>query len=227
MRLVDRYCGDLDVGERSTEAAGPEPLRRDVQQLVGPVGCPSQDFGLLRLRLRRAQLCHAGQSTLAQALDLVAHQRDEGRHHQRQSRPEHGRHLVGQRFPGAGRHHGERVVPCEEAPHDIQLARPPPVEAQQAPRLLESGLDFRRVGRVALFVTKDCDLSPRIRRRKRTEGVLDVFVVAQDEMLGDQPVGRVGGLWPLDERRPGKHVEEGAREPPTCMWGPVGVAEGS
>ena len=69
-------------------------------------------------------------SELAQGLDLVAHQRDERRHHDGHAGAAERRHLVAERLAAAGRHQHQRVAAGHDVIDDLGLVAAELVEAE-------------------------------------------------------------------------------------------------
>ncbi|HYE84737.1 MAG TPA: hypothetical protein VEA16_00175 [Vicinamibacterales bacterium] len=65
-----------------------------------------------------------GHPTPVQLVDLIFHQRDERRDHDRHAREQDGGQLVTQRLSGSCRHHREHVVTGEDRIDDALLPGP-------------------------------------------------------------------------------------------------------
>ena len=66
----------------------------------------------------------------AKLRDLIAHQRDQRRHHDGQAVAQQRRELVAQRFAAAGRHHREHIAAVQDRGHDLILPRSEGFEAK-------------------------------------------------------------------------------------------------
>jgi small subunit ribosomal protein S13 len=62
---------------------------------------------------------------LLELVRLILHQRDQRRNHHREAGKEKGGELIGQRFPGTGRHDRERIAPLvadrADVPRDVKI----------------------------------------------------------------------------------------------------------
>lgn len=120
MRLIDHQERDLERTQRREKALVGEPLRRRVKQ-----------FQLARLesRVHSAQFIEreAGidprrrHVALPKEGDLVAHERDERRHHERQAEQVQGGQLVAKALARSGRENGERRAAVEKGADDLFL----------------------------------------------------------------------------------------------------------
>jgi len=91
---------------------------------------------LLEFRLRRRD------AVVAQLRHLVAHQRDQRRHHDGEAVAQQGRELVAQRLAAAGRHDGEHVVSGQDRLDDLGLAGPEGAEAEHAAQQVLCGQEI-------------------------------------------------------------------------------------
>ncbi len=85
MCLVDDESRDRDVGEQLLERARCESLRRDVEESQRPSPRRVDDLALrggIEHRMQRA----CGHAAPIQLIDLIFHQRDERRDHNRHAR---------------------------------------------------------------------------------------------------------------------------------------------
>ena len=62
--------------------------------------------------------CHTG---LHKSSHLILHQAHQRRHHQRDARQQQGGHLIADGLTGTGGHHGQHVLPGQQALHDLLL----------------------------------------------------------------------------------------------------------
>ena len=130
MRLVDDEQPDPDPGDRVGEARQAEPLGCHVQQpdLTGDGaldGLCVEGAGALGVD----ELDAAG-SDRRERLDLVLHQRDERRDHERQVVAHQRRQLIAERLARAGGHHHQRVAAVQRSGHRLLLAGAKAVEAE-------------------------------------------------------------------------------------------------
>ena len=109
VRLVDGEQRHLGAFEQIEEARRQQPLRRHVEQVQR-----AGEQLLLDLALRvggqagvEVGRCHA---RLAQGVDLILHQRDQRRYHDRRALPQQGGNLIAQRLAAAGGHQHQRVA---------------------------------------------------------------------------------------------------------------------
>jgi hypothetical protein len=99
-----------------------QAFRRDIQQANLPGAAAGHHLLLLLAALGRVQTGrrHAvGQ----QLIDLVFHQRDQRRYHDRQAAQHQRGHLITERFAAAGRHHHQAVAAFQHRIDDGFLAR--------------------------------------------------------------------------------------------------------
>jgi hypothetical protein len=141
VRLVDRDQRDprRRDPQRVDEPRAAEPLRRDVDQRVHPGADAVDDVALLLGPGGRGQR-RRGDAAGAQRVDLVLHQRDQRRHHERDAAliaEHHRRELVAQRLAGAGRHHRDHRVAGEHVGDHVGLARAQPVVPEPLERARE------------------------------------------------------------------------------------------
>ena len=131
VRLVDREHRDLGGVEQPQGGVGPQPLRREVEQveLAGPE-LLLDDVAGPRV-LRRVEEVGAD-AELAQRLHLVLHEGDERRDDDSGARPHQRGNLVAQRLAAAGRHQHKRVVARDDVRDDLLLLAPERVVAEHA-----------------------------------------------------------------------------------------------
>lgn len=99
------------------------PFRREIEQLNSP---------LLEILHRPALFQpaetgvkrHRSNLPLPHGCDLILHQRDERRNHQRHPREKGRRQLIAERLPLPRRHDGHRIAPSQHGANDVLLARP-------------------------------------------------------------------------------------------------------
>ena len=132
VHLVDHDEADVDLRQGVDEDPLAQTLRGGVEEPVAPVRDPAQPSRRL-VRLERGVDQRRLRGDLGrQLVHLVLHQRDQRAEHERRSRPEHRRELVGERLAGARRHQRERVAALDGRADDLLLPRPEGGEAEQA-----------------------------------------------------------------------------------------------
>ena len=154
--LVDDEQIDACLSECGGEARVGEALGRHVEQAHGR-GIVEQAAAIATQRLQdrldilaagvARQRGDVGAADLAECLDLVAHQREQRRHHDGETQGAEGGQLVAERLARPGRHHDQRVAPVERSLHGLLLAGTEGVVAED---LAE---DLMRVGSHALQST--------------------------------------------------------------------------
>ncbi len=123
MRLVDDEPGDRQLVEEPQELIGRESFRRHIQQPQAP-GTRGAQYVVAALGGQH-RMQRAGPNPAAvQLVDLILHQRDERRYHERRARQHDRRQLIGERLPRSGRHHSEHVVSAQDRADDLLLAVP-------------------------------------------------------------------------------------------------------
>ena len=120
MRLVDRKQRDVGLAEQGKAARRQQSFRRDVEQVEIAGQQPALDFRGLLKRQRRVQHRRVD-AGLEQARDLVAHQRDQRRHHDAAAFAQQGRQLIAHRLAAAGRHQHQAIAAAGDVPHDLFL----------------------------------------------------------------------------------------------------------
>ena len=129
MRLVDREQRDPRPRELREEALVVEALRRDVEQLQRAGAEPLEDLALLG-RVEARVEPRGGDPAAREEVDLILHQRDQRRDHERQPVQQQRRQLVAEALAGAGREDRERGPPGEERLDDSLLPGAEGVEAE-------------------------------------------------------------------------------------------------
>ena len=136
MRLVDREQRDLQLLRERAEAVGQQPLRRDVEDLVSAEARVA--VGLAQLLDGHGAVDAAGRDAgVLQGHDLILHERDERRDDERQPRQQQGGHLIADGLTGTGGHHGQHVLPGQQALHDLLL---PGAEAVVAKKFFQDAV---------------------------------------------------------------------------------------
>ena len=123
MRFVDGNRGDVPRFEIFNPALEHEPLRSDVEQFV---------FAAVQAAKTRARFLGAergiekrgGHATGLEGVDLVLHQRDERRDHDRQARTGERGQLKTEGFAAAGGQQREDIFTDEVGLDDFTLQRP-------------------------------------------------------------------------------------------------------
>ena len=100
-----------------------QPLRRHIHDLVGAVQRAAQHGGLLPGRERGIEV-GAAYAGVQKRAHLVAHQRHERAHYQRQTVHNHAGYLVAHRLARARGHDRQRVATAEDRLDDALLPRP-------------------------------------------------------------------------------------------------------
>ena len=139
MRFVDRKQRDIGLAEQGQAARRQQPFRRDVEQVEVAGEQPPLDLRGFVKRQRRVQHRRVD-AGLQQSRDLVAHQRDQRRHHDAAAFAQQGRQLIAQRLAAAGRHQHQAVAAIRHVPDDFLLRA---AKGRQA----EYGIQYRqRIG---------------------------------------------------------------------------------
>ena len=113
MRLVDREQRYRHATELLQAALGQQALRRHIQQLQGAIGETTFDIALGGGVETGIQICRFD-AVLVQRIDLILHQCDQRRDHNRGAFAQQRRNLVAQRFAAAGRHQHQRVAAIDD-----------------------------------------------------------------------------------------------------------------
>jgi hypothetical protein len=173
VHLVDDDEPDVDTGDRVEEVPLPQPLRRDVQEPVAPVGRGAQPrVRLVRIERRVDQRRLRGDLG-RELVDLVLHQRDQRAEHERRRRPQHRCELVGERLARAGRHQRERVAAVDRGAHDALLTGPEVLESEQArQRRLQLAHANESRGAIGTHPSPARDESRRLRRMLGSDTLL-------------------------------------------------------
>ncbi len=131
VRLVDRQQRDLGAPDRKEERLAQKPLGRDVEQFETPPGDLLVDLRELR-RVESGIETRRRDAPRRQCVDLVLHQGDQRRNHQRCSLEQHRRKLIADRFAAARRQNPKRRPPVHQGLHNLPLAGPETGMAEQA-----------------------------------------------------------------------------------------------
>ena len=136
VRLVDRNQADADALQRADHALGHQALGGHVEDahLAGGHTLPDGDIVLAAGGGVDGLRCNAGKF---ECCDLILHQRDQRRDHDRQPALAQCRDLIGQRLAGARGHDRKHMAPIEQAVDDPFLAGAEAVEPED---FLEDGM---------------------------------------------------------------------------------------
>ena len=117
MGFVYNEQADAGAPEREDELQGPETLGGHVEHLHLPVRTLRSTSQRSRARVPSGAWLRRDRA-LKQGVDLVLHQRDQGRDYHRQALLHQRGHLVTEALAAAGGHHGERVPAFQNGPYD-------------------------------------------------------------------------------------------------------------
>ncbi len=167
VHLVDDDEADADRAQHRCEPGLAQTLRSGVNEpFFSRAHLLQPSFGLfgrergVHERRRRSDLRR-------QLVDLVLHQRDQGREDERRLLAQHRRELVGQRLPRARRHQRERVAAVDCGAHDLLLPWPEGVEAEElAERCREvlQAREYKSARRTSRRSARSCYRSGFLRR---------------------------------------------------------------
>ncbi len=150
VHLVDHDQADVDARDRVEEVALPQAFGRHVEQAVAPLRRGTQPRGRFVRIERGVDQRRLGRDLGRQLVDLVLHQRDQRREHERRRRPQHRGELVRERLARAGGHQGEGVAAVDRGADDLLLAGPEVGESEQAlkrgPELAHANECTERIG---------------------------------------------------------------------------------
>jgi len=120
MRLVDGETGHPLASKEIQKAGGPETLGGDIEQSAVARADHRKRFPPFLLVLEAVKNRDRKPFRL-QHIDLILHQRDQGRHHDRQALREERGQLVAERLPPSGRQDGQDIPPVHHIPDDLLL----------------------------------------------------------------------------------------------------------
>ena len=145
VRLVDREQGDAAALEEPLGGLGVEPLGGDVEQveLAGQVG--AFDLGPLGRLLAGVQVGGA-HAVAHEGVDLVVHERDEGRHHHARALAQQRGDLVAEALAATGRHEHDGVAATRDLRDDLGLLAAEGVVAEDGVQRLGGRVEPRRRG---------------------------------------------------------------------------------
>ena len=138
MGLVDGESMNLDLLGQLQEMRHEQAFRRDEEQLIA--AGEELRFGVMHRVGGHAAVKRACRiAALAQAVDLIFHQRDQRRNHNVGTLG-HGRgNLVAQRLAAAGGHNDQRVAVIQFSADRLLLQRPQLIVSPIAPQGIEDG----------------------------------------------------------------------------------------
>ena len=149
VRLVDREQRDPAAIEQPHRRFGPQPLRRQVEQVQLARQERRLDPPPLARLLGRVEE-PGPHAQRGQRVHLVLHQRDERRDDHAGAVPDERRDLVAQRLAAAGRHEHERVAAAGDVVDDLPLPAPERLVPEHPPQ------DLQRPVRHCLRVAGNC-----------------------------------------------------------------------
>ena len=123
MRFVDREQARFRALEQIERLRLEQTFRRNIEKPQLAAFEVLAHRAVLEGVIGRIQR-RGGNAVAAQLRDLVAHQRDQRRHHDGEAAARQSRELVAQRLAAAGRHHGEHVAAFENGFDDLGLTGP-------------------------------------------------------------------------------------------------------
>ena len=134
--LVHRDHADLLLLHKALEAWHFQPLRGHIDDLIPALAGAVQHQGFLVVgeTVVQKSRCHTG---LHKSSHLILHQAHQRRHHQRDARQQQGGHLIADGLTGTGGHHGQHVLPGQQALHDLLL---PGAEAVVAKKFFQDAV---------------------------------------------------------------------------------------
>ena len=121
--LVDREQRHFGGGEERHGVGAGEPLGGHVKEPQVAGGDAVQDVAVLVEIIGRVE-ARGGNAGGRELRHLVAHQRDQRRHHHGEAAAHDRGQLIAQRLARAGRHDGEDVAPVEDCLDDLGLPGP-------------------------------------------------------------------------------------------------------
>ena len=110
-----------------------EPLGRYVEQLGSPAHGARRTCAGSAARSRLESSRAAGTRVLDEKIDLVLHQRDQRRDHDRQPVEQQRRQLVTEAFAAAGGKNRQRRTPGQQPADHLLLSRPEIAKAESSP----------------------------------------------------------------------------------------------
>ncbi len=147
MRLVDRQQRNLGALEELERLGSHQPFGRDIDETQLAARDPLEHRPVLGGVVRGVE-ARRGNAIAAQLRHLIAHQRDQRRHHDGQAVAEQCRKLVAQRLAAAGRHHRQHVAAVKDRGDDLGLAG---LKSLEAEGVAECALCGGKVRHIDLF----------------------------------------------------------------------------
>ena len=121
--LVDGHPDDPELLDGGEEVAASETLGRHEQEVDLAANGRVEPLAAFR-RLERGVHVRGPDPACDQGVDLVLHQRDQGRDHEREPVEDDGRKLIDERLPAARRHHEEQIAAFEDRADRFFLRTP-------------------------------------------------------------------------------------------------------
>ncbi len=131
MGFIDGDAIDRRIAQVSAHVVAQQSLGRNVEQAQRPLADAPRDPAAL-LDFRRGIDAAGLDSQFPQLGDLVPHEGDQRRNHQRQAFTDNRRKLEAERFAAAGRHDSENVLSFQDGRQDLLLTRTEGREAVDA-----------------------------------------------------------------------------------------------
>ncbi len=131
VHLVDDDEADPDRAEHVEEAGLAQALGRGVDDPLLARGDACESGRDLVCRERGVDEGCGRRDLRGELVDLVLHERDQGREHERRLGTQHRGELVREGLAGSGRHERERVATGDGRAHDLLLAGTEGVEAEE------------------------------------------------------------------------------------------------
>ena len=129
MRFIDREQADVRTLQQRNGVGFRQPLRRDVKESQLSPRHLLEYLPVLVEVVGRVEA--RGRDTVgAQLGHLVAHERDQRRHHHGEPAADQRRQLIAERLPATRRHHRQHVTARKDGADDIGLPRPERIEAE-------------------------------------------------------------------------------------------------
>ena len=162
MGLVDGEQREFAAPQMVEKRGHEQPLGRDVDEIEragAHLGFGAQRFAVRQRRVERG----GAHAELRERLDLVAHERDQRRHHDRDTGPAQRRNLIAQRLAEAGRHQHQRIAAGDDVVDNLGLEAPERIEPENRAQDVE-----RWAGHGSVYTTSARNGNRRRRRRGRT-----------------------------------------------------------
>ncbi|MNO92050.1 hypothetical protein D3C76_836120 [compost metagenome] len=136
--FVDGEQRDVQPLQEAQHARLHQTLGREVEHFHFTAADPCRQVTLL-LGTERGVQCRGGHTQFFQGRDLIVHQRDQRRNHDRQAVAQQRRHLEAQGFTTTGRHQDQGIAATGHALNDCTLAATETVVAED---VLEDALSL-------------------------------------------------------------------------------------